>query len=557
MTDHNSSAGGVGGGPAPGHPASFGAPATAPQQRVPSDVARAQVAAAWVRSAPQAAVPPGQAAVPTLPPRDPGPRPDAETKQEKRERRRRERKAEYERKKAARAERAAGRKKSRGGASAPAADAAREETPGTRPGTGPGPGTAHTAPGAGTTDGRSAPAAEGGAPATAGNAAAGGTSGKAGKSGKAARVGKAAKGTSGKAFDVPAPGGRIATSGRRTHVALRATVLATTCLFALGSCTVMGLVIGKSGSTSTAALSQRDVDRYRLTSFPLDAAATFAEEYAMLCMTFSEKTEEERSAELARFVSAGVETNCGWTGSGSQTAESAAWDGSAEPIPEYAGHGRYLGVRVRLSTGQVAALTVPVYVRDLRTGQGLKVVGQVGVMPLPPGGKAPAIDEPVVDQALSDNLATRVLPGFFTAWGSSDATALARFTMPDATARATGGLHGAWGKPEITTAEALAPAGTRAGAAVRYRPGDTVLARVSVRWNGADGVGAVHSYRVTLENTAQGWFIKDVNGAVLDHKGGAAKVPETAPKDDKTTPPSATPGNLSGPDRTAGQPTKR
>ena len=104
MTDHNSPAGAVGGGQPSGQPGPFslsqqppqqawqgqqapapqqpqpGAPRSPQPQQLPSDAARAQVAAAWVRNTPRA----GQAAVPSLPPRET--RPQGESKKEKRER---------------------------------------------------------------------------------------------------------------------------------------------------------------------------------------------------------------------------------------------------------------------------------------------------------------------------------------------------------------------------------------------------------------------------------------------------------------------------------------
>ncbi|MFE6779043.1 conjugal transfer protein [Streptomyces sp. NPDC057702] len=542
MTDHNSDAGEVGGGQAPGHPASFGAPSATPHQggasqggphgqgthqgadpqarryagypqQTPSDAARAQVAAAWVRSAPQAAVPPSQAAVPTLPPRETG---DAtESKKAKRDRLRQERKAEVERKRAVRKERALARKNSAGKKSGKKGSTAGE---GAADSAGPTPTEASTA-------GRSGPTEA--------------TPDKRRPTGRAT-------GAVGAAFTVPAPGGRIPAGGRRTHIALRATVLATTCLFALGACTVTGLMIGKSGNNRTAALSKDDVKRYKLTEFPLDTAATFAEQYALVCMTFSKKEAENRKVALSRFISAGVDPSCGWTGEGSQTAVAADWDGSYEAIPEYGNHGRYMGVQVRMSTGNITSLVVPVYAKDLKTGQGLRVVGDVGTMPLAPGGKAPELGDANVDDALSAQLESRVLPGFFRAWGASDTTALSRFTTAEATSRTKRGLRDTLQKPSVTSVEALAPAGKDPDEGINYTPGQLIRANVSVQWAQPDGAHVVRSYRVTLENTAQGWFINDISGAVPDREGGAAKVVEPESEGGNASSPSASPETLSG-----------
>ena len=195
-------------------------------------------------------------------------------------------------------------------------------------------------------------------------------------------------------------------------MALRATLLITTCLFALGSCGVMGLVVGKSSGPSTAGLDAADVDKYRLTDFPTQQAATFAEQYAMLCMTYSPESASTRRASLARYASAGVDAECGWSGEGTSTAVSAAWDGTAEQLPEYGDHGRYIGVQVRTNDGTLTTLTVPVYVQNLKTGDGMRVAGDVGQMPLPARADVPELDQDdeVVDDALAQQLQQQVLP---------------------------------------------------------------------------------------------------------------------------------------------------
>ncbi|WP_329412086.1 conjugal transfer protein [Streptomyces sp. NBC_00704] len=512
MTDHNSPAGAVGGGQPSGQPGSFGpsqqpsqqawqgqAPQAPRPQQLPSDAARAQVAAAWVRNTPRA----GQAAVPSLPPRET--RPQGESKKEKRERERAARKAAYEQKKAEKEQR------KRGGQASPAAHAApapaaqpAPQSPSQPHGHQAPAGSATLSPG---TAGTAAPAAA----QTAVTAAAGPAT-----SPSASRPARD--------FDVPRPGGRISGGGRRTHVALRATLLITTCVFALGSCGVMGLVVGKSSGPSTAGLDSADVDKYRLTDFPTQQAATFAEQYALLCMTFSPGTASTRRANLARYASAGVDAECGWSGEGTSAAVSAAWDGTAEKFPEYGDHGRYIGVQVRTDDGTLTTLTVPVYVQNLKTGEGLRVAGDVGQMPLPARADVPELDQDdeVVDDALARQLQQQVLPGYFTAWGASDATAMTRFTTPDASRSATSGLSGRLSTPTVNDVVALVPKSVQNTDPYRYPVGQTVETRVIVDWGDPKGETVRRAYRMTVVNTAQGWFIKDIRGGVLDSQGGRA-----------------------------------
>ncbi|MFD9042225.1 conjugal transfer protein [Streptomyces bottropensis] len=537
MTDHNSPAGAVGGGQPSGQPGSFGPPQQPQQQAwqaqgqgqhppaphqaqpatpqaphpqpqpLPSDAARAQVAAAWVRNTPQA----GQAAVPALPPRET--RPASESKKEKRERERAARKAAYEQKKAAKEQRKKG-----GSASAPAAAPSAPHTTGSA--------TAPQAPASGNSTltprtGTAAPASARTTPA-------------AGPSASAQGVGRPA---AARDFSVPKPGGRIPAGGRGTHVALRATLLITTCVFALGSCGVMGLVIGKSSTPATAGLDPADAAKYRLTEFPTRQAATFAEQYAMLCMTYSPETASTRRDDLARYTSAGVDGECGWDGKGTSKAVSATWDGTAETLSEYGDHGRYLGVQVRSDGGELTTLTVPVYVKDLATGEGMRVAGDVGQMPLPPRADVPPVDQDaeVVDDTLSDQLREQVLPGYFEAWGASDTTAMARFTTSDATQAATTGLSGELTDPTVSEVDALVPSNVQGTDPFTYGNGQAVQLRVVVAWTGPAGGAVNRSYRMTVVSTAQGWFIKDVRGGVLDAEGGRADVDEetAAPDEDE------------------------
>ncbi|MFF5358314.1 conjugal transfer protein [Streptomyces scabiei] len=524
MTDHNSPAGAVGGGQPSGQPGSFGPPqqpqqpqqqawqgqgqSAAPQashsqpqhpqpQQLPSDAARAQVAAAWVRNTPQA----GQAAVPALPPRET--RPASESKKEKRERERAARKAAYEQKKAAKEQRKKG-----GSAPAPVAVSSSAAAP--------------AAPHA-TSPSATPPAAH---PAARSTTAAG-----------SGAVGPAPA----RDFGVPKPGGRIPAGGRGTHVALRATLLITTCVFALGSCGVMGLVIGKSSTPATAGLDPADAAKYRLTEFPTRQAATFAEQYAMLCMTYSPETASTRRHDLARYTSAGVDGECGWDGKGTSKAVSATWDGTAETLPEYGDHGRYLGVQVRSEGDKLTTLTVPVYVKDLSTGEGMRIAGDVGQMPLPPRADVPPVDQDaeVVDDTLSDQLREQVLPGYFEAWGASDTTAMARFTTSDATQAATTGLSGELSDPTVSEVDALVPKSVQDTDPYTYADGQAVQLRVIVSWTDPAGGAVNRSYRMTVVNTAQGWFIKDVRGGVLDAEGGRADVDEgtAAPGEDEETAP--------------------
>ncbi|MFD5556222.1 conjugal transfer protein [Streptomyces sp. NPDC127068] len=526
MTDHNSSAGAVGGGQPAGQPGSS-SPSQQPWQelgdgqgqepaqgggQVPNDPhaahaqqggqpqqpwqlspeqARTHVAAAWVRDAPQA----GQAAVPALPPRES--RPTTESRKEKREQARAARKVEYEAKKAAKERRQKGGTAAGNGRAGRAAQTAvPTQTP---------------APDPASVTTTVRPAAD-----------------AAGQSAKT--VARKPAGD----FDVARPGGRLPSGGRRTHVGLRAALLITTGLFALGSCGVTGLIIGKSSGADTAGLDTDDVARYGLTEFPTRQAAAFAEQYAIVCLTYAPEKASERRAALARYTSSGVDPECGWSGKGTLKALTATWDGTSENLPEYGAHGRYLGIQVRTDDGGLTTLTVPVYVKNLASGEGIRVAGDVGEMPMPPRSDVPEVDQDSedVDTALGQQLQQTVLPGYFEAWAKSDSTTLARFTAQGATLAATTGLSGRLSEPQVNDVVALVPRGVQGSAPYSYKTGQTVQLRVIVDWADPEGDTVRRAYRTTVVNTGQGWFIKDIRGGLLDPQGGRGDDEQTGPAED-------------------------
>lgn len=310
----------------------------------------------------------------------------------------------------------------------------------------------------------------------------------------------------------------------------------------------MGLLVGASSGSVTAGLDADDAAKYRLTEFPTQQAATFAEQYALLCMTYSPETESDRRENLARYASSGVDSECGWSGEGSSTALSAVWDGTLEKLPEYGDRGRYLGIQVRSDDGSLTTLTVPVYVKDLATGEGMRVAGNVGQMPLPARADVPEIEQDeVVDDDLAAQLQEKVLPGYFEAWGASDSTAMARFAASGATQVATAGLAGRLTDPTIDDVVALVPESFQGADSYTYGNGQAVQLRVSVTWGDPKGTAVSRAYRMTVVNTAQGWFIKDIRGGVLDAEGGRADSDEAAVPEGDSDAPSASPSGSASP----------
>lgn len=336
-------------------------------------------------------------------------------------------------------------------------------------------------------------------------------------------------------FDVPPPGGRFS-GGRGTHAFVRATVVVTTCLLALG---IVGYVAFSFGALAvqdnTYTLNPKDVARYRLTEFPLSQAGQFAADYTRICLTHNPApgAPEQREARLEHYISEGVDPACGWNGKGEQTVQDATWTGESEPVnvPGYQDHTRAMTVRVLTSTGS-RIVTVPVYVANLATGEGMRIVGDLGEVPQPSLARAP---KPQPGAAADNALANALRDGeffaqFFTAWGESGSASLQRLVTTDATVAATGGLAGSLNQPRIERVRVFFPPGvTESDQDFTWKRGAVTEAWVWVTWqNPGAGAGAqeTRAYRLQLvkqtegKDPAQEWAVRDIRGGVPDVGGG-------------------------------------
>lgn len=328
-------------------------------------------------------------------------------------------------------------------------------------------------------------------------------------------------------FEVPKPGGRFS-GGRGSHVGIRLVLLVTACLLVLGITGYTAYTYGiASVRNDDYALSQQDIDRFGLTEFPEEQAGRFAADYARLCMTHSDEEggEERRQQQLAEYVSSGVDASCGWSGVANQQVVDATWTGESEPInvDGYGEQARIMTVRVLTSDERSQMLTVPVYVADLRTGEGMRVIGDLGEMPQTLL-VAPPEAEPVgqVDQQLTEALSNdQFFQQFFEAWGASDEPSINRFVTPNATDRARTGLSDTLQQPTIADVDVFLPAD--ADTEHRWRQGDRTEAYVWVSWQNAalgEDVTVTRAYRLQLvmteqaANVAQGWAVHDVRGGV-------------------------------------------
>lgn len=330
-------------------------------------------------------------------------------------------------------------------------------------------------------------------------------------------------------FDVPPPGGRF--SGKRgTHAGVRSAIVITCCLVVLGTVGFGAYVYGAAAAGDRDyVLSEGDAAAYHLSEFPLEQAGQFAENYVRICLNHpeAEAAKEQRQDQLAQYASEGVDATCGWNGSGVQSVIDVAWTGESTPMTEagYGENARWLTVRA-LTTSGSRVVEVPVYVEDLASGQGLRIVGDLGEMPQPVLAN---VERPAANTDVDVELGEALVDGeffqqFFTAWGASENAALQRLVSPDATPAARSGLSGTLVQPQIDDAQIFYPDGTDPDE-FSWDVGASAEAWVWVVWQNPrvdEETTSTRAYRVQLVKTAdasnptQEWAVRDIRGGVPD-----------------------------------------
>lgn len=338
-----------------------------------------------------------------------------------------------------------------------------------------------------------------------------------------------------KDFDVPPPGGRFS-GGRGTHAFVRATLVLTVCLLALGTVAYVAFSFGAMAvQDNSYTLDEADVQRYRLSEFPVESAGRFAADFARLCLTHNPDPAAvaQRKRDIAAYVVDGVDPMCGWNGEGEQYVTDATWTGRSEPIdtPGYAGHARMMAVRVLTDTGS-RIVEVPVYVKNLREADGMRVIGEIGEMPQP---TLVGVPRPAPEAATDNALAVALEDGefftqFFRAWGASERSTLQRLITPDAGAAAKNGLAGSLEDPRIVRSRVFFPKGVDGtDPDFSWEVGAVTEAWVWVSWRNpqaGEETRETRAYRLQLVKTtqapdpAQEWTVRDIRGGVPAVQGG-------------------------------------
>lgn len=327
-------------------------------------------------------------------------------------------------------------------------------------------------------------------------------------------------------FDVVRPG--AAPTNRRFRrgqraLAVTATLVITTSVAAL----IGGVVIGRSAVPAQGALSSTDAANYRLSTFPVDAATAFGQQYLEVCLTHGDADDVKRRQEVLESMStAGVSTSCGWTSGGLlQQPTSIVYNGYLQMADDFpSGQAAYLGYNVTLGDATYQTVTVPIWVKRVGTGNDMRIVGDVGITPATRLGQPPTpTEQPGKDDQLARDLAGSVLAPFFTAWGASDQRQLNLMLAEGATENARIGMAETMKDPKIGDVRAQSARAESAGTGqdFSYVDGDRATAIVTVTWMlpASESTQTV-GYRVEVVRSGGKWMVRDVRGGAIDMRGG-------------------------------------
>ncbi|WP_283135527.1 conjugal transfer protein [Rhizohabitans arisaemae] len=231
--------------------------------------------------------------------------------------------------------------------------------------------------------------------------------------------------------------------------------------------------------------------------FPTVAGTAFAEQFAAAYLNFDSTRPAEREARLAPFLPAGADRQFGWDGTGKLVAGAfEAYDVDVRDAKN-----AVITIVVQ-SASQRYLLSVPVHY----SGTGFVVADRPGLLPAPAVAALPQQEDVDRDVATESEL-TGQLDGFFRAYGGTDAVALQRYLAQGVSLK---GFEGALELDRLQ--QVVVPVG-----------GPTREINATVVWrvrgagttSGGAGQGTsklTQSYRLTVEQQGDKWFVKDIRG---------------------------------------------
>ena len=320
------------------------------------------------------------------------------------------------------------------------------------------------------------------------------------------------------------PGGRLR-NGRGASLGLRYGVLAGSTLIAAGLIGVTAYGMGRASVPDVPAEVDDAVTQYGLTTFDTESAEAYAEDFLRSCLLRHKQTPGKPSPEEEARIKRVETMSVAESDAACETADTAddvqveriRSVGKPQPV-EGVDNARYITVQARTTEPSTARYTVPVSLDDPETGVGARVVGPVGVLPVPKNGEpdTSSFPAPAEDVNLAREWEQSFIPEVMQAWVASDD--LSQYLVSDATAAASSGLRGEYEDVNVESVSVIPPEGQSedddSGEFV-YTEGDEVVAHVDLTMTSEGGTVTGSTFRVTLRKQGDHWFLTDVEGGGL------------------------------------------
>lgn len=311
-----------------------------------------------------------------------------------------------------------------------------------------------------------------------------------------------------------------------------------------------GVDVGSDRIPAAGAVSQDEALRFRLSSFPADMAAAFAQRYLQSCLTHPAATDpaaaRARLALITQMSTGGTDPGCGHADSATSAASAPreiVFTGQVRTVKTGydVGAAAFLTFQVVFSDDKVVNAVLPVWVDDRADPATMRIVGSIGFMPVSSLGAPPPYNETrTKDAGLASKLNSSVLAPFLTAWGSSDAQQLGLVLTTDATAEAKTGLRGLLIDPVVNQVTVFTERAYD-GSELHYVDGDLIIAQTGAQWtNTVTSTKQSAIYQIWLRLVQGKWAVVDIAGSAIDPTGGPVQG-TTAPTPSKSATPTTTP----------------
>lgn len=277
-------------------------------------------------------------------------------------------------------------------------------------------------------------------------------------------------------------------------------------------------------------------------SFPSGQAAAWADQVVIDWATWDEDNRDEREVRMAQYLTAGMDSQAGWNGEGTQEVTFTSVNPEPEVLSE---HRALVDVDYRLDDGSRRCVTVPVYAYrpDGLTGENVQwAFGLSGnPIPRPCAPRTGAVESPeteeeqeslIANEEVSRELTTSFFPGFFSAWAASDANSLRQYSASGVTTIGLGGAMSSTPPPDIGEVVIMTP---RDGEPVE---GTVYTATVPVTWTVAGSTSQVSAtYDVPMKLDGDRWYVAGEPTATTDNSNAQSGSPaEQISPDDDTDP---------------------